>query len=132
MFEDSLVELRVGQSSSSKRWTMLASVGAQFGLAAVVIVLPMLRPEVLPFHVESPKVLLPLPPRPPRPVVREVQVSAAALSAAALSVTRVMVMPPLLPGRGFVGSETPALAPMGAGMGEGVPDGVGVGVGSGP
>jgi periplasmic protein TonB len=47
-------------------------------------------------------------------------------------VTRVMVMPPLLPGRGFVGSETPALAPMGAGMGEGVPDGVGVGVGSGP
>jgi periplasmic protein TonB len=129
MFEDSLVELRVGQSSSSKRWTMLASVGAQFCLAAVVIVLPMLRPEVLPFHVESPRVLLPLP---PRPVVREVQVSAASLSAAALSVTRVIVMPPLLPGRSFAGNEAPVLAPVGAGMGEGVPDGVGVGVGSGP
>ena len=38
MFEDSLVESRVGQVSSSKRWTMLASIGLQVAVAGVVMV----------------------------------------------------------------------------------------------
>src|SRR6267143_1869413 len=36
MFEDSLVESRVGQISSSKRWTTLASIGLQVAVAGVV------------------------------------------------------------------------------------------------
>ena len=42
MFEDSLVESRVGQVSLSKRWTMLASISLQVAVAGVVMVLPLL------------------------------------------------------------------------------------------
>ena len=71
MFEDSLVESRVGQVSSSKRWTMLASISLQVAVAGVVMVLPLLHPEAIPFRVEAPKVVMPLMPKPPVPVVVE-------------------------------------------------------------
>ncbi len=64
MFEDSLVESRLGVVSSSKRWTMLASIGLQVAAAGVVITLPLLHPEALPFRYETPKVLMPLIPKP--------------------------------------------------------------------
>src|SRR5882757_5807055 len=69
MFEDSLVESRVGQVSSSKRWTMLASIGLQVAVAGVVMVLPLLHPEAMPFRLEAPKVLMPLMPKPPLTVI---------------------------------------------------------------
>src|SRR5260370_7664520 len=71
MFEDSLVESRVGQVSSSKRCTMLASIGLQVAVAGVVLVLPLLHPEALPFRLEAPKVVMPLMLKPPVPVLVE-------------------------------------------------------------
>lgn len=124
MFEDSLVESRVGPVSASKRWTALASIGLQFAVAAVVIALPLLHPEALPFHADTPKVLLPLPPRPPAPVVRVERASAASTSLAGPSV--VQTMAPLLPGSNTPANEPPPLAPIGVGMGmpDGIPNGI--------
>jgi protein TonB len=132
MFEDSLVESQVYHVSSSKRWTMLASIGLQMVIAGVVITLPLLHPEVLPFHVEAPKVMVPLMPKPP--VMVRVETAASASSgAAASSVTRVLTLPPLLPSRGPA-VDAPPLASIGPGMGtpDGLPYGIGVGEGPGP
>src|SRR5258708_40217544 len=86
MFEDSLVESRVGQVSSSKRWTTLASIGLQVAVAGVVMVLPLLHPEAMPFRLEAPKVLMPLMPKPPGPVVVERESAASASSVAVAGV----------------------------------------------
>jgi protein TonB len=97
MFEDSLFASRVGSVSASKRWTVAASVALQAGLAAVVIVLPLLHPESLPFHMEAPKVLMPLMRKPPVPVVETRRVEASAASVAMPGVTRSPVLTSLLP-----------------------------------
>jgi protein TonB len=129
MFEDSLVESRVGQVSSSKRWTMLASIGLQVAVAGVVMVLPLLHPEAMPFRLEAPKVLMPLMPKPPVPVVVERE-SAASSSSSTIS----SVMRPLLPGLHPVVGDPPPLAVIGNGMRmtDVLPGGIGAGVGHGP
>jgi periplasmic protein TonB len=127
MFEDSLVESRVGEVSSSKRWTMLASIGLQVAVAGVVIVLPLLHPEALPFRYESPRVLAPLIPKPPVPVVESRrEPSASSSSVAAASTSRPLILS-LSPGRDRDVSEAPPLAPFGSGMrmGDGSPLGIG-------
>jgi protein TonB len=132
MFEDSLFASRVGEVSGSKRWTMLASMGLQATIAGVVIMLPLLHPEALPFHVEAPKVVVPLMPKPP--VMVRVETAASASSgAAAPSLTRPMIFPTLLPREGPP-TDAPPLAPIGPGMGtpDGLPNGIGGGDGSGP
>jgi periplasmic protein TonB len=115
MFEDSLVESRAGSVSANKRWTALASISLQFAVAGIVIVLPLLHPEALPFHADTPKVLLALPPRPPVQVARVEPESAASTSLAASRV--VQTMSPLLPGRNTSANEAPTLVPIGVGMG---------------
>ncbi len=129
MFEDSLVESRVGQVSSSKRWTMLASIGLQVAVAGVVMVLPLLHPEALPFRLEAPKVVMPLMPKPPVPVVVERESAASSSNVAIPSVMR-----PLLPGLHPVVGDPPPVAPFGVGMRmmNALPDGIGVGGGNGP
>jgi periplasmic protein TonB len=134
MFEDSLVESRVGEVSSSKRWTMLASIGLQVAVAGVVIVLPLLHPEALPFHYESPHVLMPLIPKPPLPVVEtQREPSASSSSATTPTMSRPLILS-LSPGRDRDLSEAPPLAPFGSGMrmGDGSPLGIGVGDSHGP
>lgn len=131
MFEDSLVESRVGVVPPSKRWTMLASIGLQVAVAGVVITLPLLHPEALPFRYETPKVLMPLMPKPPAPV----QVEHA--SSASLSST--MAMPnssrPLIlsqsQGRDTASNDAPSLLPFGSGMAgpDALPSGIGEGRG---
>jgi protein TonB len=131
MFEDSLVESRVGQVSSSKRWTMLASIGLQVAVAGVVMVLPLLHPEAMPFRLEAPKVLVPLMPKPPVPVVVE-RVSAASASSLAIpSVTRELIAA-RLPGRDATANDAPPLAPFGSGMTDGLPVVIGIGGAGGP
>jgi len=126
MFEDSLVESRVDTLPASKRWTTLASISLQFAIAAVVIAMPLLHPEALPFHADAPKMLLPLTPRPPLPVVRVERASVVSTSLPAPSMMRQPTMPPLFPSRNIASSEAPALAPIGAGMGmhDGIPGGI--------
>jgi protein TonB len=126
MFEDSLVESRVGQVSSSKRWTMLASIGLQVAVAGVVMVLPLLHPEAMPFRLETPKVLMPLMPKPPVPV--EVQNAASSSSVAIPSVTRSEAATSRLPNLHPVVGDPPALATIGSEMRmtDGLPGGIGV------
>jgi protein TonB len=132
MFEDSLVESQVFHVSSSRRWTTLASVGLQVAIASVVIVLPLLHPEALPFHRDAPKVLMPLMPKPPVPVVQtQREAAAAATTLPAESVTGPLI---LRSSRGMqmATNEPPSLVPIGTGMTDALPIGIGVGVGRGP
>jgi periplasmic protein TonB len=133
MFEDSLVESRVYHVSSSKRWTTLASIGLQAAIAGVVITLPLLHPEALPFHLEAPKVVAPLMPKPIVPVVTASAASASSSSMAMPSTTRPLIAT-LLPGRDAPADAPPSLAPFGGGMGapDGLPSGLGIGDGHGP
>ena len=132
MFEESLVASRVGTVSAEKRWTVAASIGLQVAAAGVVMVLPLLHPEMLPFHVEAPKVLMPLMPRHPVPVVMQREVSASALSiSATTNAVPSAMLHSILPGLHPVVGDPPVLGPIGDGMGraDGVPFGVGVGPG---
>jgi periplasmic protein TonB len=133
MFEDSLVESRVGQVSSSKRWTMLASIGLQVAVAGVVMVLPLLHPEAMPFRLEAPKVLMPLLPKPPVPVVIEPASAASSSSVAIPSVTQTASLTATLPGLHPIVGDPPALAVIGSEMRmtDALPSGL-VGSGSGP
>jgi protein TonB len=115
MFEDSLVESRVGYVSASNRWTALASISLQFAAAAVMIALPLLHPEALSFHPDTPKVVLPLSPKAPVTVVRVKRASAASTSLAATTIVRAVSLPSLLPSG--ITTEAPALAPIDAGIG---------------
>ena len=135
MFEDSLFASRVGVVSASKRWTMLASMGLQATIAVVVITLPLLHPEALPFHVEAPKVVMPLMPKPP--VVVRVETAATAASAStgiATTITRPMIFSSLPKNNDLALTDAPPLVPIGPGMGtrDGLPSGIGVGDGAGP
>jgi protein TonB len=128
MFEDSLVESRVIAISSSKRWTTMASISVQFVVAAVVIALPLLHPEGLPFHEDSPKVMLPLLPKPPAPPVHVQRIAETSSSVASLNVPRAAIMPLLLPGRSASPIEEPIL--MAGDRGMGIPSELPVGFGS--
>jgi protein TonB len=130
MFEDSLVESRVGQVSLNKRWTMLASISLQVAVAGVVMVLPLLHPEVMPFRMEAPKVVMPLTPKPPVPVV-ERESAAAGSSVALPGVTRPALLPSVLPSLHPVVGDPPVAA-IGMRMTDTLPDGIGVGGGKGP
>jgi len=135
MFEESLVESRVGRVSSSKRWTMVGSIALQLGFLSVVMVLPLLHPEGLPFRVDAPPLLVPLMPKPPVPVEQVQRASeASASSVPAETAMRPLVFTPLLPNRGSDVSEAPSMVRFGSGMAttDGLPGGIGVSVGRGP
>jgi periplasmic protein TonB len=116
MFEDSLVESRVLPISSSKRWTTLVSISLQFVIAGVVIALPLLHPEAIPFHDDSPKVMLPLLPKPPAPPV-PVQRATDSPRATSPSLPRPAIMPSLRPGRSSSSNDEPVLASIDPAMG---------------
>jgi periplasmic protein TonB len=65
MFEDSLMESQNRLSSPNQRWLTLASLAFQCTIAAGIIALPLLHPEVLPFRSDTPSISLPLKPVPP-------------------------------------------------------------------
>jgi protein TonB len=135
MFEDSLVESRVYHVSSSKRWTMLLSISLQAAIAGVVITLPLLHPEALPFHLEAPKVVVPLMPKPMVPVVTTQSAASASTSSMAMLNTARPLIATLLPGRDAPADTPPSLAPFGnSGMGapDGLPGGLGIGDAHGP
>jgi protein TonB len=116
MFEDSLVESRVLPISSSKRWTTLASISLQFIVAGVVITMPLLHPEVVPFHEDAPKVILPSLPKPAAPPVPVRRVTDSS-SAASPSMPQPMITSSLASGRSFAPNEGAFLLPTVSGMG---------------
>jgi protein TonB len=117
MFENSLVESRVHQFSSSERWTTLVSISLQFAVAAIVIALPSLHPEALPFHSDAPKMLLPAPPKPPVPVVHTERASATSTNTVAPSSVRSISLQRFSPSSGFLTNDKPLLASIGMDMG---------------
>jgi periplasmic protein TonB len=128
MFEDCLVESRVGDMSASRRWTMAASIGLQIAFAGVVIVLPLLHPETLRFSADVPRVLLPMLTKPCVPVVQASTASTSVSTGPNVDSQRTLGLS-LLPRRV---DEAPPLAPFGNGMEAlGVPDVIGSGVGVG-
>jgi protein TonB len=134
MFEDSLVESRGFEVSSSKRWTTLGSIGLQVAVAGVVIALPLLHPEALPFRFEAPRVLVPLVPKPPVPVERVQREAAASPSSTAAPTAMGPLLPAILTYGETAKNDLPSLAPLGMGMGmpDGLPIGTGVADGHGP
>jgi periplasmic protein TonB len=116
MFEDSLVESRVIPISSSKRWTTLASISLQIAVAGAMIALPLLNPEVMPFHEDLPKVVLPLLPKPPAPPVHVQRIEETSSSFAAPSAPTPSILPSLLPDKNASPNEGPILMAIGRGM----------------
>jgi protein TonB len=66
MFEDSLMESQNRLSSPNQRWTTLASLAFQCTIAAGMIALPLLHPDVLHLRADPPTITLPLKPPMPR------------------------------------------------------------------
>jgi periplasmic protein TonB len=134
MFEDSLVESRVAVTSAEKRWTAVASAALQVSLAAVVIALPLLHQEALPFHMDAPKVVMPVIPKAPVAVVE----TERALSGSTANFAPPVESRPLIftqtAGTETATNDAPTLASIGNGMvgATGVPDGFGIGEGRGP
>jgi protein TonB len=56
--------------SSTQRWTALGSLTFQLALAGLLIAIPLVRPQALPTFSTAPQLELPLPMRPPAPVVQ--------------------------------------------------------------
>jgi periplasmic protein TonB len=117
MFEDSLVESRVGEVSSSRRWTTVASMSLQFAVAGLVIALPLLHPEAVSFEIEAPKMLLPLPPKPHAPPVRVQRITQAASNADLPDVSRPAITSAFPSDRDTSANEEPSLLTPGNGMG---------------
>jgi periplasmic protein TonB len=125
MFEDSLVESRSFEVTSSKRWTALASIGLQVAVAGMVIAVPLFHPEALPFHLDAPRVLVPLLPKPPV-VVEAPKASVTSSSKMAMpSETGPAMLPSLHPVMGD--PPAPGLIGIGIGMTDGLPIGIGTG-----
>jgi protein TonB len=84
MFEGSLVESRGLAVSATQRWTAVGSIVFQFGIAGLLVAVPLLHPEVLPMLVDVPRLALPVTPPPPVRVEAETAESASAMSVPAV------------------------------------------------
>lgn len=60
MFEDSLVESRDRLASKSRGWITVGSVGLQCLVAATIVVVPMIHPEMLSVGAMEPVVMMPV------------------------------------------------------------------------
>jgi len=81
MFEDSLLESEGRLASKSRRWITVGSVGLQCLVAAAIVIVPMVKPEALPFSTVAPAVFVPIPKKPPV-IVKVAETSARSATAA--------------------------------------------------
>jgi protein TonB len=95
MFERSLVISQRSHTSAGQRWTALASITVQVGLAGVLIALPLLHPEAMPFRESAPKAFVPLLKMPKlRPVTVERSASKVVSTTPTLPVQGNPLIPP--------------------------------------
>jgi len=67
MFEGSLVESRGIAVSRAQRWSAVGSAAVQLTLAALVIIIPLMRPQTMKIFIQAPHLTMPpLAVRPPR------------------------------------------------------------------
>lgn len=78
MFEDSLVE-SAALLRTHNRWPAVVSITAQLCAAALILTVPLLRPEILPMQRILPATLVP--PRPPAPVPPPIRLEPRAIAA---------------------------------------------------
>lgn len=117
MFEDSLMESQDRLSSPNRRWTTALSLTLQCSIAAAFIALPLLHPEALPFHIDAPKLTLPLTPIPPVPRVETTK--SASSTATASSAAHTFTQPAHITPLGQVTSDPqPSTDFTGPGMGD--------------
>ena len=133
MFEGSLVESRRLAVSATQRWTAVGSAALQFGIAGLLVAIPLLHPEVLPLLVDAPKLVVPAPAPPPPPPVQvqqAVNASSTAMNVPAASAAPMPAARSILsrPQGADVGPE-PTVA-TGIRMGDGPPAGALVGIGA--
>jgi len=123
MFEESLVESQITPVSAAKRWTMVGSTTLQIALAAVLAVLPLFHPERLAFHVETPLIFTPPPPRPPLPVAQPQPAGPQTSSMPSLPVTMRPLIHNFAPTSG-PDTDTPVIATGNnlLGMGDAIPN----------
>lgn len=118
MFEDSMFESRATTKSASRRWTMAGSSALQVAIAATLVAIPLLHPEKLAFHVDTPLVFTPPPPRAPSPVRQ--QQTTSTLAASALPATTLASHPPIFQRNPApIGDRPPDFGPVDMRMGTG-------------
>jgi protein TonB len=122
MFDDSLVESRGLLASGRRRWITVVSFGLQCLIAAVIVIVPMLRPEVFAFHTMAPAVVLPEMKKPPV-IVEHVEGARESTAAAPVQV---------MPAMERAGSSHPLIGEPALTLGEPVALGVGPGMGGAP
>ncbi len=116
---------RVGRPSAAARWTWAGSVVLQVGLAAALVIAPMLRPERMRLGVEAPRVVLPsIVPKAPVPVRVEARSVAVVGSVSAMATAGRMFTAPARIPVGISRDDGPApvvgMGPMAMGSGGGV------------
>ncbi len=134
MFENSLVISQVNRVSSSQRWTAFASMGLQFAVVSLLLALPLLRPEKMPFQISAPRLLMPLPVKPPV-LVKPVKASSASPGMAASIAAQPRMAMPILPALfSRQADDRPVLStiPFAMGTTDGVPKTAGTGTAVGP
>ena len=130
MFEGSLVESRGLAVSATQRWTAVGSIVFQFGIAGLLVAVPLLHPEALPMLVDVPRLALPVTPPPPVRVEAETAESASAMSVPAVRPAAVEhVQGTLTRPMGVEPGPEPMVT--GIHMGSAIPGGAIVGIGPG-
>ena len=110
MFEDSLVE-SAALLRTHNRWPAVVSITTQLCVAALILTIPLLHPEVLPMRQILPATLAPprAPVPPPQPIHLQPRTAAAAVSAPApIAIETTPLVPTLLHPDGPA-VDTPAL-----------------------
>jgi periplasmic protein TonB len=122
MFEDSLVISQAAKLPTAKRWTLLGSTAVQAAIAATLVILPLLQPERLRFHLETPLVFTPPPPRPPLRVTEPDRAASSSTSLATPTDSRpITTLFPHNPSAKADDAPTPGPVNIVMGGGDGIP-----------
>jgi protein TonB len=126
MFENSLVASQINHVSPRTRWTAIASIVLQCSVALLAILLPLLHPEIPIFHVEAPRLLMPLKPRPLVHVEQVQKTASPASSVATSAVARVFTMPSKLHSQSTSADEPPSITTATMSASSGFPEGLAI------
>ena len=120
MFEQTFVD---GSGKTNKSWTVFVSFGFQIGLVALMIIVPLLNPDVLPKNQLTSLLVAPPPPPPPPPPPAAAPVKVVKVIPRQFDAGRLMA-PKQIPKEIAMIKEDDMPPPSSAGVVGGVPGGV--------
>ena len=129
MFEDSLFDTQNRIASKSVRWTTVVSVGVQLAVVALLIVVPLMRPETIAPKHKAPPVFMTLQPK-PIVKVEHVNTARAANATPTHVVTKTLEGPSTIATTIAMNDQAPSSQPVGSSMTTGPDIGSVVGVGA--